>query len=35
MFLIVLITILFLSACGHPKQAHVNCPSASAAGLNA
>ena len=26
MFLIVLITILFLSACGHPKQAHVNVP---------
>jgi len=26
MFLIVLITILFLSACGHPKQAHVAVP---------
>jgi rare lipoprotein A len=26
MFLFVLITILFLSACGHPKQAHVNVP---------
>ena len=26
MFLIVLITLLLLSACGHPKQAHVNVP---------
>jgi peptidoglycan lytic transglycosylase len=26
MILIVLIAILFLSACGHPKQAHVNVP---------
>ena len=26
MFLIVLITLLFLSACGHPKQARVNVP---------
>jgi peptidoglycan lytic transglycosylase len=26
MLLIVLIAILFLSACGHPKQAHVNVP---------
>ena len=26
MLLIVLITILLLSGCGHPKQARVTCP---------